>query len=146
MASRLVPGRDRRGRQFGARNSRPRRWISSTPTKQRMSQTLLTAATPYATILMSGVVSTIVTYYLNRNKEHAFFMRSKAEALYLAADDYGRDFASNLICYFPVTREEHDYNKMLDLQQTNKPTKKHGGFETMTMLANIYFPETLPKL
>lgn len=111
-----------------------------------MDATLISLLVGLATVLTSGVASSIVTYRLNRQKEHVFFMRQKAESLYLAADEYGRALSCNIISYFPVVRGEIDYNEMLDIQMANPPSKEHGGYETLAMLVGIYFPEVESKL
>jgi len=99
-----------------------------------------------ATVIASGVVSSYVMYRLNRNKDQTFFMRQKAEALYLAADEFGRDLSKHVVICLPVAKGELEYNAMLDLQIANAPDKRNGGFETLNMLANICYPEVLPAL
>jgi hypothetical protein len=98
------------------------------------------------TILMSGVVSAIVTYRLNRAKEQSFFMRKKAEELYMAADEFGRFFSLNMVAFLPLLEGKIDYNQMLDVQIANETQKRHGGLELVEMLTRIYFPEVEPKL
>lgn len=110
-----------------------------------MDAAVVSLSVGLATVLTSGVVSSVVTYRLNRNKEHTFFMRQKAEALYLAADEFGRDFSSHLLTYIPVARGDFDYNQMLDMHIANPPDKRRGGHETMAMLISIYFPEVEPQ-
>lgn len=93
------------------------------------------------TILASGITSAVVTSWLNRRKDQAEFMRTKAEALYLAADEYGRTLATQAITYYPVIKGEISWNQMLDIQIKNGSQKReHGGSELMTMLLEIYFP------
>ncbi|KSB91122.1 hypothetical protein AS593_06050 [Caulobacter vibrioides] len=111
-----------------------------------MDSSIVTLCVGLATVLTSGVVSSVATYRLNRNKEQTFFMRQKAEALYLAADEFGRDVGAHVVTFFPVARGEIDYNQMLDLQIANPSKKAQGGLETMTMLVHIYFPEVQPHL
>lgn len=111
-----------------------------------MNPSIVTLCVGLATVLTSGLVSSIVTYRLNRSKEQTFFMRQKAEALYLAADEFGRDFGAHLLTYLPVARGDIDYNQMLDLQIAKPAKKQQGGAETMTMLVSIYFPEVQPQL
>jgi hypothetical protein len=101
---------------------------------------------PLATVLASGVVSGVVTHRLNRNKEQTYFMRKKAEDLYLAADEFGRQMAIHMTGFLPLIDGRIDYNQMLDNQIRNPPKKDHGGAETMEMLTRIYFPEIEPQL
>ena len=111
-----------------------------------MDSTVATLCVGLATVLTSGVASSIVTYRLNRDKEQVFFMRQKAEALYLAADEFGRSLSSHLISFFPVAQGKLDYNQMLDVQNARPPSKQNGGYETLVMLISIYFPEVEPEL
>ncbi|MBL8554592.1 MAG: hypothetical protein JNL41_09970 [Phenylobacterium sp.] len=99
-----------------------------------------------ATVLTSGVSSAVVTYRLNRSKEQTFFMRRKAEELYLAADEFGRQWTSSMVPLLGVLDGRLDYNQMLDIRQANPIKKDHGGAEMMEMLTRIYFPEALPEL
>ncbi|MEI9966040.1 MAG: hypothetical protein WDM92_16745 [Caulobacteraceae bacterium] len=73
-------------------------------------------------------------------------MRKKAEELYLATDEFGRDFGSHMVTFLPVLEGSIDYNQMLDLQRQTHTKKLHGGAETMEMLVRIYFPEVEGEL
>ncbi|GGZ32625.1 hypothetical protein [Asticcacaulis endophyticus] len=99
------------------------------------------------TIMASGVMSSVVTYHLNRNRTQTIFLREKAEQLYLSADEFGKSFAAQVITYYPLLDGKIDYNQMLDMQiEHGKSDKKYGGAETMTMLVEIYFPSVRPAL
>ncbi|HEX5183541.1 MAG TPA: hypothetical protein VFW19_10365 [Allosphingosinicella sp.] len=100
-----------------------------------------------STVLASGVTSSIVTYRLNRSKDETMFLREKAEQLYLATDEFDKAFSSQALTYFPLLKGEIDFNQMLNMQVEwgSRPTK-HGGPETMIMLAEIYFPPVQPAL
>lgn len=111
-----------------------------------MDSTIVTALLGLATVLTSGVASSIVTYRLNKTKEQTFFMRQKAEALYLSADEFSKNFSSLLISYLPVARGEISYNQMLDMQIERGKSKNSNAYETMIMLASIYFPEVLNEI
>ena len=93
-----------------------------------------------AAIATSGAFSALVTYQLNRSKEQTFFMRKKAEELYLAADEFGREFGKNVVIFQSVLENRLTYNQMLDLEGENAPKKERGGAETMEMISRIYFP------
>ncbi len=99
-----------------------------------------------STVLASGVASSIVTYKLNRSKEQTVFLREKAEQLYLAADEFGKAFGSQMITYFPLLEGRIDYNQMLDMQISDGATPKNFGPATMEMLVEIYFPSVRPAL
>lgn len=110
-------------------------------------QTIVTICLGVGTILASGVTSSVVTYRLNRTKDQFAFMRIKAEALYLAANEYGRTLAGYTLTYFPVIKGDIDWNEMLDMQiKAGSEKREHGGAELMTMLVEIYFPSVRPAL
>ncbi|RIV80484.1 hypothetical protein D2V17_19425 [Aurantiacibacter xanthus] len=112
-----------------------------------MADTTITAILGLATILGSGVVAGYVTHRLTRNQNQFVFLREKAEALYLAADEYGRRFGGQMVTYFPLLEGRYDYNDMLDKQnEFGSASSKYGGAETMTMIVEIYFPSVRPAL
>lgn len=112
-----------------------------------MDQVTATLVVGLSTIVASGVVSSVVTYKLNRNKEQMLFLRGKAEDLFLAADEYEKTLGGLLVTYYPLLDGRIDYNDMLDLQikQGAKP-RERGGAETMEMLVEVYFPTTRAAL
>lgn len=73
-------------------------------------------------------------------------MRQKAEALYLAADEFGRMLGAHVVRHLPVANGQIDYNTMLDRFIADPPSKAAGGPETMEMLVRIYFPEIQTQL
>jgi hypothetical protein len=100
-----------------------------------------------STVLASGITSSVVTYRLNQNKDQTIFLREKAEQLYLAADEFGKDFSSHIVSYFPLLEGRIDYNQMLDMHiEQGSRDSRNGGVETMIMLAEIYFPSVRPAL
>lgn len=112
-----------------------------------MDPTAITLGLGVGTILASGVTSSVVTYRLNRRKDRFEFMRIKAEALYLAADEYGDILGGHSLTYYPVIKGDIDWNQMLDLQiKSGSEKREHGGAKMMTMLVDIYFPTVRPAL
>lgn len=112
-----------------------------------MDAPLISLIVGLSTVLASGVASSFVTYRLNRNSNQTIFLRQKAEELYLSADEFGKNFASQMLTYFPLLDGKIDYNQMLDMQiERGSKTHDHGGPETMTMLVEIYFPTCRPAL
>lgn len=112
-----------------------------------MDQPTVTLIIGLGTIAMSGVVSSIVTSRLGKSKEQQAFMRSKAEQLYLATDEFGKGFNSYFVGHFQLLNGRIDYNQMLDMQiSAGSKDRKYGGPETMTMLVEIYFPTTRDAL
>jgi hypothetical protein len=93
-------------------------------------------------ILMSGVVACVVTYRLNTTKDHVFFMRQKAEQLFLATEKYDKDLGTNYIQYYQLLKGEISYNGFLDLNNDwlNKNKNMGACHEQMSMLTLIYFP------
>lgn len=108
---------------------------------------LITLGLGLGTILSSGITSAVVTSWLNRRKDQQQFMRIKAEALYLAADEFGRALSIYSIPYYPLIRGEATWDQMREIQTGYQSQKRdHGGHETMTMLVEIYFPSARPAL
>jgi len=97
------------------------------------------------TIVMSGVAATAVTYLLNSRKEQVFFMRKKAEDLYLAAEGFDKNLSIHFLRALPLLNDKIDYNTYHDLIISSD--NKDGGekHETVLMLVQIYFPETEPE-
>lgn len=96
------------------------------------------------TIMTSSVVAAVVTYFLNATKEHVFFMRQKAESLYLSVERHHRSLSSHYIIAYPVLKNEISYNEYLDLQNTNLiRTNKDSAdaLDMATMLINVYFSD-----
>ncbi len=67
--------------------------------------------TTIATILMSGVIATIATYRLNTNRDHIFFMRQKAEELYLAAGQYDKILSGYVLTNYPLFKNKITYDE-----------------------------------
>ena len=96
------------------------------------------------TVTASGVLAAVVAYGLNATKEHVFFMRQKAEALYLSVESYHRLLSSHYIISYRVLKNEISYNDYLDLQNSNLGrTNKDSAaaLEMATMLINVYFSD-----
>jgi hypothetical protein len=111
-----------------------------------MHESAITLTLGLLTIVGSGITSSWVTHKLTRDQNQTVYLRQKAEALYLTADEYGKNFASHIISYLPFLDGQYDYDTMLDKQIENGVLNKHGGAETMTMLVEIYFPNARPAL
>lgn len=73
-------------------------------------------------------------------------MRKKAEELYLATDEFGRNFGTSIIPLLAVADGDLDWNQMRDMQIANPPKRDYGGAETMEMLTRIYFSSAEPDL
>ena len=52
------------------------------------------------------VLAAVVAYRLNATKEHVFFMRQKAEALYLSIERYDRSLGSYFVPDYGVLKNE----------------------------------------
>jgi hypothetical protein len=101
------------------------------------------------TIAASGVLAAIVAYRLNATKEHVFFMRQKAEALYLAIERYDRALGSYFVPYYSVIKSEITYNELFDLQikdRSRAASDSASALDTVIMLTNVYFPDLKPHL
>lgn len=109
------------------------------------TQSIITLGLGVGTILASGVMSAVVTSWLNRQKDQTQFLRTKAEALYLAADEFGRMLAVYTIRYYPLISGSTDWNQLnQDLAASGGQLREHGGAETVRMLTEIYFPSVRP--
>jgi len=101
------------------------------------------------TIAVSGVVAAVVAYAPNATKEHVFFMRQKAEALYLAIERYDRSLGSHFLPYYRVIKNEIGYNELLDRQIKDYASvgcESADGLDATTSLVNIYFLDLRPHL
>ena len=101
-------------------------------------------ATALITIVMSGVVAAVVTYHLNTTKEHVFFMRKKAEELYLAAESFDRSLSSYFIGGYPLVKGEISWNDFNDLAIKNADKVDEDASLQVLMLIDIYFPKLQP--
>ena len=94
------------------------------------------------TITASGVLAAVVAYRLNATKEHVFFMRQKAEALYLSIERYDRALGSHFVTYYGVFKNEISYDQLFDLKISSSggaSNNSAGALDTATMLINVYF-------
>jgi hypothetical protein len=91
-------------------------------------------------ILMGGVVATIATYYLNTNKEQIFFMRRKAEELYLAFEFYDRSLSGYYISAYALVKGELSWDQFNELMIKNADEKQQEASRQVVMLMDIYFP------
>ena len=111
-----------------------------------MPSDLVLIGTSLVTVFASGVVSSVVTYRLNRSKERFAFMRQKAEQLYLTVNEFGTNFDVVAYTQMTVARGEITWDEMNDMANGSLDKQpKHGGAETMLMLIDIYFPEVRPS-
>ena len=110
---------------------------------------LMSLAVALLTVLMSGVVAAVVTYRLNATKEHVFFMRKKAEELYLAFDSFDRNLTVHFATAFQAIKSEiswHDFNDLI-IKRADKRADKSDRDASMQvlMLVDIYFPGVKPQ-
>ncbi len=105
--------------------------------------------TALLTIIGSGVVAAAVTYLLNSNKEQVFFMRKKAEDLFICADQFATDFVSSHMMAFPLFKGEIKYNDFLDHYISDGKSREGSSGKSardMNMLTQIYFVQLMPLL
>jgi hypothetical protein len=102
---------------------------------------------PLLTILLSGLVATVVTHYLATSHQEKQFRRQKLEQLYFSMDGFCTWFVA-FNAYWPgVMDGKIDYHTALNRQiemgkDKNKNERPH---QTAEMLVNIYFPALLPN-
>jgi hypothetical protein len=87
----------------------------------------------------------LLSFRMNTNKEHVFFMLKKAEELFLAVDRFKTSLDCYYLNFYAVMQGKISYNDMLDLQIRNGTTA-HEPHRFMRMLCRFYFPPLLPKL
>jgi hypothetical protein len=109
---------------------------------------IVTVVTSIATIALSGVISTVVTYRLNVRKDRDVFMRQKAEELYRSFDKYDHDLGGHFLAYIPLLDGLIDYNKFLDqkIESGRSPSGTKDALTQTEMLTGIYFPQLEPTL
>jgi hypothetical protein len=93
-----------------------------------------------AGILMSGVVATLATYYLNTTKEQTFYMRRKAEELYLAFELYDRSLSGYYLPAYGLVKGKISWNDFNNLVIKNADEKQREASRQVIMLVDIYFP------
>jgi hypothetical protein len=101
---------------------------------------------PLLTILLSGLVATVVTHYLATSHQEKQFRRQKLEELYFSMDGFCTWFVA-FNAYWPgVMQSKIDYNTALEAQiEAGREKKNERHHQTAEMLANIYFPALLPS-
>jgi hypothetical protein len=102
--------------------------------------------TALLTIVMSGVVAAGVTYFLNANKEQVFFLRKKAEDLFLAAERFDKSLGIHFISAYPLIKGEIGYDEFHDMVIERGKQESGENYEAVLMLTRIYFPDLEQKL
>jgi hypothetical protein len=98
-----------------------------------------------ATIIGSGVVSAIVTFRLNKQREERNLRREKLEQLLLSVDRYVVNLANHFMIYERCAEGVYDLNAANDLF-IKQGVDELRPFETSRMLTAIYFPDLQPNL
>ncbi len=110
----------------------------------------MSIAVSIITIFASGVLAAVIAYRLNATKEHVFFLRQKAEALYLAIEHYDRMLTCNFFPYYALFENKIDYNEVLDsnIKSGEGSAQEDSGssYETAQLLVNVYFRDLKPHL
>jgi len=92
------------------------------------------------TILASGIVSAVVTFKLNAQRDARRMRREKLERLFLAHTGFLRQLDMHWYPLFAVMAGDIPYNDALDiLIKQSADEEKH--FENLEMLVSLYFPE-----
>lgn len=98
------------------------------------------------TILMSGVASSFVTYRLTRAKEHEFFMRQKAEELYVSIEQFSTMLGISIVRLMGVAARNITFDQMNDQVIADRDKEWANASRHMEMLVRIYFPEAQKDL
>jgi hypothetical protein len=95
---------------------------------------------PILTILMSGVIASVVTFKLNARLQRRDFMRGKLEELYTSLHGYCNGLRGYFLIYISVFREKLDMNQANDLTIEHTGSTDSDHFKNVQMLIGLYFP------
>lgn len=91
------------------------------------------------TILSSGAVAAIVSFWLATRRDVNLLRQNKAEELYLNFEHYDRQLKSILVCYYPYVKHEITQTQLQELTAKADPEMGRS-FGRLQMLTRIYFP------
>lgn len=91
-------------------------------------------------LLGGGLVATIVTHYLSFSKEQIFFMRKKAEELYVAFERFDRSLTSYFLPAYDLLKGKITENQFQDIAVKNSNTAIADASIQMQMIIDVYFP------
>jgi len=93
------------------------------------------------TITMSGVVSAVVTYKLNLNRDERRFRRQRLEEAFIAFMGFTKELGIHWMRFVPVMTGKLTYDQALDSVIAAKVEASH--FDNLEMLLTLYWPELL---
>lgn len=99
-----------------------------------------------AGVLVSGLTAALVSFAAKRSHDEVVFIRTKAEELYLATEEYGRALMASCFARVSVAQEQLTWDQSNDLIAKRESAYEHGGHAAMVMLVGLYFPSLKPKL
>ena len=101
-----------------------------------------------STIVFSGVVSGVVTYFLNRSKERSEFLRGKLETLFAKISDFHDDFGQALFRAVSTIKRKLTWEEAMAERDKAMAgiASKADAYPAADMLISLYFPDLLPQL
>jgi hypothetical protein len=100
---------------------------------------------PILTILMSGVIASVVTFKLNARLQRRDFMRGRLEELYSSVHKYCNGLRGYFLVYLSMLAERIGINQANDLHIKQIEDSDSANFKNVEMLIGIYFPHLQPE-
>src|SRR6185437_9458437 len=97
-------------------------------------------AVPLLTVVMSGVVASIVTFRLNARLQRQTLLRGKYEEAYSALTVYCNVLGGHFLKYLKVFSGDIDINQANDLTIKNSKDSDAAASRQCEMLLSIYIP------
>lgn len=98
------------------------------------------------TVAASGVVATVVSHRLSVSNADRAYLRTKAEELFLAFEQYAKGIQTHALLHMPYVRGGMNRSDLLDLQIKRLEGQDGRDHDRVQMLISIYFPDLEPAL
>lgn len=98
---------------------------------------------PLFTLFFSGLVATIVSYWLNKQSQRREILRIKLEDAYVACDSFCNALGSYHLACFPLFKGEIDLNQFNDQAVVRAEGKDSSAFRRLEMIVHIYAKDAL---
>jgi hypothetical protein len=99
---------------------------------------------PLLTLLLSGVVATLVTYWLAKLAQRRELLRTKLEEAYMACDTFCRSLGMHYLSYFPLYKGEVSLAEHNDFSLDRGTPDDVSAFRRLEMVVHIYATSALP--
>jgi hypothetical protein len=101
---------------------------------------------PLLTLLFSGIVATVVSYWLNKQSQRRELLRTKLEEAYIACDEYCNSLGGHYLGCFALFKGEIDINQFNENTIAQAVGADKTAFRRLEMTVHIYVPDALPHL